>query len=654
VEERTFERLLVELARLRELVEAAVHTPSTEVLDVDQAQWLAGILAHSPDVISILDREGRLLYLSRSMVGRPADIVGHLAREYVPEPHRGQWDDALRRAIDTGEPQGVEVMSRGDFWWETRIVPIRRGSAVTNLLTIGREISASKRAERAIALRDEHLAMVSAALDVGFWRLHVATDEVTTDASARALFGLPPEAEVVDLRDALARIHPEDVDRVRRHLEKTIGSGVYDDQEFRFVLPDGRTRWALVKAKVLRTDQGEAVDVVGAILDVTRTRQQEELAHRGRRLEAIGQLAGGVAHDFNNVLVAILGNIGLAAEAPDPRIARECLDEALRAGERAASLTRQLLAFGRRQHFEETLVDVDEVIGDTLKLLRRLIPESIRVEHIAGHRLPRLLADRGQLEQVILNLCVNARDAMPAGGKLVLETEVVLVNGDFRESHPWARPGRYVLVTVTDSGSGIPPDQMDRVFEPFFTTKEHGTGLGLATVYGIVKQHGGFVHVYSEVGKGTTFKVYLPVAERDAGEVGTKIEEPVRGGVETILVAEDERAVRSIVVRILERAGYHVLEASDGKMALDTFRANAGQVKLLLLDAIMPNLGGHDVLAAVRAERPEIPVILSSGYGDAQVDPAAHAVTFLAKPYEPDALLRAVRAALDGPAPPKV
>jgi CheY-like chemotaxis protein len=248
---------------------------------------------------------------------------------------------------------------------------------------------------------------------------------------------------------------------------------------------------------------------------------------------------------------------------------------------------------------------------------------------------------------------VNARDAMPNGGRLVIETELVLVNGRYRETHPWVRQGRYVLVSVSDTGVGIPAEALDHVFEPFYTTKAHGSGLGLATAYGVVRRHGGFMHVYSEVGQGTTFKVYLPVAARDAADVGSKVEGPVSGGSETILVAEDEPRVRAVVVRILERAGYRVVTAEDGEQAVAKF-ADAPEVDLVLLDAVMPNKSGAEALAEIRAKEPDVVAILCSGYSDslANVSELGEGVTFLAKPYEPDELLRVVRRQLDSRRPP--
>ena len=426
---------------------------------------------------------------------------------------------------------------------------------------------------------------------------------------------------------------------------------------------DGREFPSELSLSAVRTDHGRlVVAVIRDITDLLRADEErralraeaerqrlEAQLHRTRRMESLGQLAGGVAHDFNNLLVAIMGNIQIGSAKTNDLERAQFLNEALSACSRAAELTKQLLAFGRRQHIHEHPLDVHALLDDTLRLLRRLVPETIAIELLKARQLPRVLGDRGQLEQVIVNLCINARDAMPTGGRLVLETEQVVINGKFRETHPWARPGRYVLISVSDTGTGIAPEHIDRIFEPFFTTKEMGTGLGLSSAYGVVKQHGGLLHVYSEPDNGTTFKVYLPVAERDAAEVGSKIEEPVRGGTETILLAEDEAPVRRVVKLILTEAGYTVIEAANGAVAVELFSKTPDAIDLVLLDAVMPEKSGSQAAAEIHAIKPDVALVLSSGYSDVlATDPTAIAdIAFLAKPYEPDTLLRVVRRTLD-------
>jgi PAS domain S-box-containing protein len=648
------ERLLEDLSRLRDSLAVA---PSDDTgVELDRTDWLTNILAHSPDVISILDLDGRLLYLSQAVSGRAAQAyVGQPSSDFLVPSHRGPWRQALERAIATGTAQRIESFSHHGLWWDTRIVPIQREGRVSWLLTIGTDITTHKQAQAALAMRDQQLRLALEASGMGQWSWEIKADRFTWDEAARAIFAWPDNGGDVDLARFLDRVHPGDRDRVRAGVWAAVQSGEYPDVSCRIVLPGGPVRWILAKGRALRDPDGATSRLIGGVMDITHGKRTEAQLQRSQKLEAIGQLAGGVAHDFNNLLVAILGNLALAQKnqrADDTDEGRERADllaDAMDAANRAAELTRQLLAFSTRQPLDQAPLDLNTVLADTLKLLRRLLPESVEMDLIPGQRLPRVMADRGQVEQVFLNLCLNARDAMLNGGKLAIETEVVVVNGRFRETHPWASPGRYLLISVTDNGVGIPVEALDHVFEPFFTTKPHGTGLGLATVYGIVQRHGGFIHVYSEVGKGTTFKVYLPVAERGAADTGTKVQDPVVGGQETILVAEDEPQVRAVVTRILQRAGYRVLTAEDGDQAVRRFREHQDQIGLVLTDAVMPNKNGADALAEIRAIAPGLPAVLCSGYSDAldRFNNPASGVAFLPKPYEPDVLLRVVRRQLD-------
>jgi len=380
-----------------------------------------------------------------------------------------------------------------------------------------------------------------------------------------------------------------------------------------------------------------------------RIRMERMLAQR-QRLESLGELAGGVAHDFNNLLTVVLTTAALLRrDEVEPRRASDLrlIEEA---AQRAGELTGRLLALGKRQALRIEPTDANQVLRGVVELVRRVVRADIRIELVEGARLPAVLADSSQLEQVFMNLCLNARDAMPAGGRLTLETEQVLLNGEFVRLHPWAKRGRYVLVTVTDTGTGIAPDLLDRIFEPFFTTKDEGkgSGLGLAVSRGIVEQHGGMIHAYSEVGVGTTFKVYLPISERLAVDVGTKLEPAIRTGNEHLLVADDQRFVRDVVARVLTRAGYQVATVADGRAAVEHVCAHP--VDLVILDAVMPGLGGREAYTKIREARPGLPVLFASGYGAEELTTrflADTAAPFLPKPFDPDALLRMVRRLLD-------
>jgi CheY-like chemotaxis protein len=365
-------------------------------------------------------------------------------------------------------------------------------------------------------------------------------------------------------------------------------------------------------------------------------------------MEAIGLLAGGVAHDFNNILQIILGNtqMALAYDLTDAE-RKEGLSQMKEASERAVQLTRQLLVFGRKQPLVTEDVDLNQLVADLLKMLRRLIGEHINVDFVPGHQLGNVRANRSQLEQVLLNLCVNARDAMPQGGRLTIELENVFFNSGYCEAHPWARPGRYVLMSVTDTGEGMDSSTLARIFDPFFSTKpkEKGTGLGLSVVYGIVQQHDGLIHVYSEPGVGTAFKIYLPIVERSASQVGEKLTSIPAQGTGTILLVEDEDVVRKLATRMLERGGYRVLTATNGVEALEVFNRHADEISLLMLDAVMPNMGGRETYDRISAIRPGLPVLFCSGYSADVLQPGfalGPGVQLIQKPYSPDEIWRRV------------
>ena len=396
---------------------------------------------------------------------------------------------------------------------------------------------------------------------------------------------------------------------------------------------------------------------VGAIVnnyrDVTDRRILEEQIVLSQKMEAIGRLAGGVAHDFNNILTAIGGYTDLLMAdlaSDDPR--RSDVEEIYRATERAAGLTQQLLAFSRRQVLQPRVISLNALIPDLEKMLRRLIGEDILFATVLHPRLGNVRADPGKLEQVIVNLAVNARDAMPDGGRLTIETRNVELDESYAAEHPSVKPGRYIMLAVTDTGVGMDDETKARIFEPFFTTKARGkgTGLGLATVYGIVRQTGGHIWPYSEPGQGTTMRVYLPRVDEPADPIerpGDLAPEVLRGN-ETILLVEDEAPVRSVTRQLLERNGYTVLEAADGPAALALVNGGSGErhVDLLLTDVIMPGMSGRELANQLKARRPDLRVLFMSGYTDDAV--VRHGMlepglAYLEKPFRPTALLRKVR-----------
>jgi PAS domain S-box-containing protein len=403
--------------------------------------------------------------------------------------------------------------------------------------------------------------------------------------------------------------------------------------------------WSIPEIEAL----GLAAGMLGAALQRIEAEAQLLTA---RKMEAIGQLAGGIAHDFNNLLMTIHGATDRLLGEGD--LVREQLRHVVLihdAAERAAALTRHLLAFARRQVIAPVQVDLNELVKGFLPTLRRVLPETVGLDFIEGHSLGVVAADPNQIEQILLNLSINARDAMPGGGSITFETENVLVGGEFVAAHPWAMEGRYVLLTASDTGHGMDHETLEHIFEPFFTTKPaaEGTGLGLATVYGIVKQHDGMIHVYSEPEKGTTFKIYLPEIERRASEVGSKISIPVQGGSETLLVVEDDPGVREVMIGLLGDLGYRVLSADDGLTAMNVLRERAGRVALVISDIVMPRMGGQELLEAAGSEWPGLRFLFTTGYSENVVHEGfvrKEGVTFLTKPFGRDTLARRVREAL--------
>jgi two-component system, cell cycle sensor histidine kinase and response regulator CckA len=448
-------------------------------------------------------------------------------------------------------------------------------------------------------------------------------------------------------------VYADPAERQRLLERDSYSDREYDEVEATWKRKDGRRLTVQLSVRAVRDGTGQVVFYETFARDITERRQLESQLLQAQKMEAVGRLAGGVAHDFNNLLTVILSYSDLLLEdlpsdAPD----REDVEEIRKAAIAASTLTRQLLAFSRQQVLQPRVLDVNEVIAGTEKLLGRLLGEDVRFTTTLAAKLGAVKVDPGQLEQIIMNLAVNARDAMPRGGRLTIETANVELDEAYVRGHPLAQPGRYVMLAVTDTGVGMDAATQARIFEPFFTTKEpgKGTGLGLATVHGIVKQHGGSIWVYSEPGRGTSFKIYLPrVDEPVSPHVATPAE--AVGGSETVLVTEDVAAVRAVAKQMLERQGYTVLEAPDGEAAITLVEQYAEVIHLLLTDVVMPDVSGRELATRLQALRPHLKVLYMSGYTDDAIvrhGILEEGIAYLQKPFTPDTLARKVRAVLDG------
>jgi two-component system cell cycle sensor histidine kinase/response regulator CckA len=482
------------------------------------------------------------------------------------------------------------------------------------------------------------------------------------DGNGDRLYNSPSYARVLgytaeDLRKTspLEQIHPDDLPMVLDAAKEAKGSGVGRRIEYRMRRKDGE--WVVLEstASPIRNAAGNVEKLVVVNRDISERRHLELQLRQSQKMDAIGRLSGGVAHDFNNLLGVIIGySEVLQDQIKEGDRLRVCVDQILQAGKRAASLTRQLLAFSRQQVLEPKVLLLNGVVGDMEKMLRRLIGEDVQLTTKLDAKLGKVRADQGQIEQVIMNLAVNARDAMPEGGDLSIETANTEMDEQFVKRYPYpVQTGPYILLTVSDTGTGMDDVTKQRIFEPFFTTKEKGkgTGLGLSMVYGVVKQSNGYIDVFSTVGQGTTFKIYLPRIDQEPEEHTTKtaLSKAFRGN-ETILLVEDEKNLCVLTRNLLEHYGYAVLEAESGAQALAVSRQNAGAIHLLLTDIVMPGIGGRALAQTLSRERPGIRVVYMSGYtgqtvgGQTILSPGAH---FLQKPFTREDLARKIREALE-------
>ncbi len=519
-------------------------------------------------------------------------------------------------------------------------------------VVLEREIAERRRAEQALRESEERYRLITENSSdlISLLDLAGAGSCIYVSPSYKTLLGYEPEQLLGPLQ--LKLVHPDDRANVIEQYARLVATG---NASVTYRLRHAGGSWRSIELHASTINQPDLHYAVTVGRDVTERKNLEAQLMQSQRLESIGRLAGGVAHDFNNLLTTIVGNTELALDSlPADHPVRADLSEIAQSADRATGLTRQLLAFARKQLIEPRPIDLNQLVLEMDKLLRRLIGEDIELATLLETDLWRVRADPGQIEQVIINLAVNARDAMPNGGKLTIETKNVLLDHDYAHRHISASPGTYVLLAISDTGTGMDEETQGQIFEPFFTTKApgYGTGLGLATCYGIVKQHGGNIWPYSEPGHGSTFKIYLPQFEAPAEARPQPIDAGgLPRGTETILLAEDEPSVRMLAARVLRSLGYTVIEATNGDEALKLAQSADGPViKFLLTDVVMPQMSGQILAERIKEHHPDIKVLFISGYTDNAIvhhGELDRHVIFLQKPFSPSALARKVRAVLD-------
>ncbi|HSN27084.1 MAG TPA: PAS domain S-box protein, partial [Kofleriaceae bacterium] len=512
-------------------------------------------------------------------------------------------------------------------------------------VALARDMTAREVASQQLRASEERFREIAETISDVFWILdHRARQVVYVSPAYERIWGRSASSLYEDSRSWLDAIHPEDRERVREASGAIDIDGAYDE-EYRIVRPDGTSRWIRDTGFPVRDELGRVARVIGVARDITQRRELEDRLFHAQKMDAIGRLAGGIAHDFNNIVGTITMEAELALELDPPAASRESLVEIRSAAGRAAALTRQLLMFSRRQVMHLQRLDLNTLVISLARMLQRIIGENIGLQlHLSPTPLP-VRGDASMLDQIIVNLAINARDAMPSGGTLTIETAVPSTR---TARGPGAPDGRYACLRVIDSGTGIAPEVIPRIFEPFYTTKPRGegTGLGLAIVFGVVNQHAGYLSVDSQLGRGATFEVFLPLVDDDA-PLAESDGAVARGRGETILLVEDEEPFRRATRRLLERHGYYVVVAENADEALRVWQALGPDVALLLTDLVMPGaMGGEALAERVRAEKPDVKIVFTSGYTARRSDIVAPE-NFVQKPFASSELLATIRRTLD-------
>jgi PAS domain S-box-containing protein len=632
---------------------------------------LEAAAAHMNDIVIITDNVERdasgnatITYVNDAF----ERITGFTRKEAIgrtprilqgPKTQRAELD-RIRHAVETKSPVRAELInytkSGQEYWLELDLVPLENDAGlVTHFVAVQRDITDRRRAEEALRLSETRFRLVAEATGNAVWDWDITGGRVWWSDGMFQQFGHHPDPEGTLPTIWRANVHPDDEKRVDELLDKLLlgGIGVLHDR-YRFRRADDT--WAEVEnhAFVIRDDEGRAIRVIGSMSDISHRLEMEDRLRQSQKLEAVGQLTGGVAHDFNNLLTIIIGNVELLQDSlAEDNPLRQFADMSAHAADRGAELTNRLLAFSRKQTLQPEVIDVNAVIGGIEDMLRRTLGENIDIQIELTDGLWLTEIDLAQVEASLLNLAINSRDAMREGGSLTIETANTTLDDDYVSTEAGLTAGDYVVIAVSDTGHGIPNHQIDRVFEPFFTTKStgQGTGLGLSMVYGFVKQTGGHIRIYSEFDEGTTVKLYFPRYIGDHAAHGiAAVKTPLQRGTETILVVEDDALILQQLMAQLTGIGYEVVTASAGAPALDILRARP-DIHLLLTDVVLPGgMNGRQIAEAAQAIRPGLKVLYTSGYSENAIVHRGRLdrdVNFLGKPYRRSELAAKVRQMLE-------
>jgi two-component system cell cycle sensor histidine kinase/response regulator CckA len=656
---------ILRLAGVAQNIDARVHAEAA----LRQSEELyRSLVERLPGIVYIceLGPTGKWSYVSP----RIQDYLGFSPEEWIANPRN--WYDCIHaddreaalaseeRCRQTGVPilSEYRMMTRDGrcLWFRDEAVILDSSSSQTPVIYgILYDITSHKLAEEALRESRERLHLALDSADLGMWSWDAQTGKLSWDERHCALYGVRPEQAPATMEQLFPLIHPEDRNAFREVLIRGLKTGDPGIMEFRVFHPDGSVHWIFARGRAILDRGGRATRTIGVSYDITVRRTLEDQLRRSQKMEAVGQLAGGVAHDFNNLLMVIRGHAELLAgrSAARPDLLRD-IESIQKAADRAASITQQLLAFSRRQIVQPRVFNLCAVVADTASLLHRLVGAEIELRLDLSSAPLWIRADEGQIEQVVLNLVVNARDAMPRGGLVSVHTSRVSADSPCFLEHPEIIPGNYVKIVVKDTGEGMDAATQEHIFEPFFTTKVvgKGTGLGLATVYGIVRQADGWIGVESKPGHGAIFTILLPEAAAPETSLQNLPAAVSAHGCETILLADDEEGVRLVAEEYLSSKGFHVLSASSGQAALELAAAFQGKIHALVTDAVMPGMTGPALAKQICQARAGIKVIYISGYtADADIlrGSLAPGHEFLGKPFAMDELVRKLRDLLDRP-----